>query len=137
MLPSTTNTRRQLIETYCGSHGIEIARLLEMDAMLGTLDFVSRSDWLTILPGIMMAIDDPAGRLKVAPLAGPGLTLDLVMIEPARRPMSPEATAFLDLLQGEAVRLNGRWVTSASAIETGDRPAAKVKTARQAAHHRT
>ena len=32
-------------------------RVLELDAMLGTLDFVSRSDWVTILPGIMMAAD--------------------------------------------------------------------------------
>lgn len=114
VLPSKSNTRRQLIETYCGSNGIQIARLIEMDAMLGTLDFVSRSDWLTILPGIMMAIDDPARRLKVNPLAGPALDLDLVLIEPSRRPMSTPAQVFLTLLQAEALRLNARW--------TGEQP---------------
>jgi LysR family transcriptional regulator, nitrogen assimilation regulatory protein len=108
-LPSRVNTRRQLIETYCAANGIEIARLIEMDAMMGTLDFVSRSDWLTILPGIMMAVDDPAGRLKVAPLADPPMSLDLVLIEPSRKPLSPAASLFLDMLQKEAERLNARW----------------------------
>ncbi len=116
VLPSKTNTRRQLIETYCGSNGVEITRLIEMDAMLGTLDFVSRSDWLTILPGIMMAIDDPAGRLKVAPLIDPPMSLDLALIEPSRRPMSPAALAFLAMLEAEAHRLNARWYPPAGAV---------------------
>lgn len=109
VLPSTANTRRQLIETYCGSNGVEIARLIEMDAMLGTLDFVARTDWITILPGIMMAIDDPGGQFKVSPLNEPGMTLDLILIEPSRRPMSPAAKLFLSMLQDEADRLNARW----------------------------
>jgi DNA-binding transcriptional LysR family regulator len=113
VLPSKVNTRRQLIETYCGSNGVEIERLIEMDAMLGTLDFVSRSDWLTILPGIMMAIDDPAGRFKVCPLSDPPLDLDLVLIEPSRRPLSQAAQLFLAMLDREATRLNARWVTPA------------------------
>ena len=109
VLPSKANTRRSLIETYCASNGVAIARILELDAMLGTLDFVARTDWMTILPGIMMAVDDPSGQLKVNPIDRPEFTLDLVLIEPSRRPMSEAASAFLALLQTEAVRLNKRW----------------------------
>jgi LysR family transcriptional regulator, nitrogen assimilation regulatory protein len=109
VLPGMVNTRRALIERYCASNGIEIARVIEMDAMLGTLDFVARSDWLAILPGIMMAVDAPLGQLKVAPLADPPMALDLVLIEPSRRPLSKPAEAFLALLQAEALRLNARW----------------------------
>jgi LysR family transcriptional regulator, nitrogen assimilation regulatory protein len=112
VLPSKANTRRQSIETYCSANGIEIARLIEMDAMLGTLDFVSRTDWLTILPGIMMAVDDPSGRLKTSPIVSPTMTLDLVLIEPSRQPLSKAAQLFLDLLQAEALRLNARWKTA-------------------------
>lgn len=116
VLPSKGNTRRHRVETYCASNGIEIVRLLEMDAMLGALDFVARSDWLTILPGVMMAVDDP--RLKVNPLANPALDLDLALIEPSRRPLSKAAGWFLALLEEEAVRLNGRW----TAHPAGDAP---------------
>jgi LysR family transcriptional regulator, nitrogen assimilation regulatory protein len=128
VLPSITNTRRQLIETYCASNSVEIARLLEMDAMLGTLDFVSRSDWQTILPGIMMAVDDPSGRLKVAPLADPVMTLDLALIEPARKPMSDAAAAFLALLEAEAHKLNARWDLPEMPVPAKARVLKKVKT---------
>ena len=122
VLPSKANTRRQSIETYCGSNGIEIARLIEMDAMMGTLDFVARSEWRTILPGIMMAIDDP--RLRVDPLADPPLMLDLVLIEPSRRPMSQAAKVMLAMLEAEAGRLNQRW-----AVPEADPPVKKRRKA--------
>jgi LysR family transcriptional regulator, nitrogen assimilation regulatory protein len=109
VLPSKANTRRSLIETYCASNGVAIARILELDAMLGTLDFVARTDWMTILPGIMMAVDDPGRQLKVNPVDRPAFTLDLVLIEPSRRPMSEAAAVFLELLEAEALRLNARW----------------------------
>jgi LysR family transcriptional regulator, nitrogen assimilation regulatory protein len=115
VLPSTINTRRQLIETYCRSNGVEIAQLVEMDAMLGTLDFVARSDWRTILPGIMMAIEDPSGQLVSNLINDPPLLLDLVLIEPSRRPMSQPAKVFLGMLLDEAQRLNTRWITQAEA----------------------
>ena len=114
VLPSKINTRRTLIETYCSSNGVEVARLLEMDAMLGTLDLVSRSAWMTILPGIMMAVDDAAGQFKVAPLADPPMSLDLVLIEPSRRLMSQAAQVFLGMLEAEAERLNARWLPDAA-----------------------
>jgi LysR family nitrogen assimilation transcriptional regulator len=109
VLPSKANTRRALIETFCASNGVAIARILELDAMLGTLDFVARTDWMAILPGIMMAVDDPGRQLKVNPIHRPEFTLDLVLIEPSRRPMAPAAAVFLELLQAEALRLNARW----------------------------
>ncbi len=115
VLPSKANTRRQLIETYCSAIGADIIRLVEMDAMLGTLDLVSRSDWRTILPGIMMAIDDPAGRLSTSLIVDPQLDLDLVLIEPARRTMSQSAKVFLAMLKAEAQRLNARWTAPGTA----------------------
>jgi LysR family transcriptional regulator, nitrogen assimilation regulatory protein len=134
VLPSKANTRRNLIETYCSAHGIEIVRLIEMDAMLGTLDFVARTDWQTLLPGIMMAVDDPAGRLITAPIADPPMMLDLVLIEPSRRPMSAPARVFLDMLQIESERLNARWETPVlrPAVMPHARPAGKADAAKPA-----
>lgn len=47
VLPGIANTRRRLIETYVASNGVAIERMLEMDSMMGTLDFVRGSDWCT------------------------------------------------------------------------------------------
>jgi LysR family transcriptional regulator, nitrogen assimilation regulatory protein len=114
VVPSKANTRRRLIETYLASNGVEVDRLLELDAMLGTLDFVARTDWLAILPGIMMANETPRSRqFTVNPIAPP-FALDLVLIEPSRRPMSPGAQALLAMLEEESARLNRRWESGAN-----------------------
>jgi DNA-binding transcriptional LysR family regulator len=95
---------------------VQIEQMVELDAMLATLDLVARSDWVTVLPGIMMALDTGTPPLKVNPLADPPLSLDLVMIEPSRRSMSEVARAFLAALEAESQRLNLRWSGPAPAV---------------------
>ena len=114
VLPGRGNTRRHTLETYCAANGVSIERLIELDAMLATLDLVARSDWMTVLPGIMMALDD--GRQhRVNPLAEPPFWLDLVLIEPSQRTMTAAARAFLAQLEAEAQRLNLRWTADVAA----------------------
>jgi DNA-binding transcriptional LysR family regulator len=109
VVPSKANTRRRLIETYIASNSVKVERMLELDAMLGTLDFVAQTDWVAILPGIMMANETRRRQFTVNPIAGPHFGLDLVLIEPSRRPMSPGAQVFLEMLEEESVRLNRAW----------------------------
>ncbi len=108
VMPGAANTRRQSIETYCAMTGASIARIIELDAMFGTLDFVARTDWLTILPAVMMG-DKLGPDLCAARMEDPSLELDLVQIEPARKPLLPEAAAFALLLQEEAHRTSALW----------------------------
>ena len=109
VVPGPQNTRRRSIETYLAANGLQCERVLELDAMLGTLDFVSRSDWVTILPGIMMAADIERPSVTINPIIDPVFTLDLVLIEPSRRAMSPAARSFLEMLQVESERLEEPW----------------------------
>ena len=91
------------------SNGVRLERLLELDAMLGTLDFVARTDWVAILPALMMGIEAGPRRFCVNPLISPAFGLDLVLIEPSRRPLAPGAQAFLQMLEDESRRINRRW----------------------------
>jgi DNA-binding transcriptional LysR family regulator len=109
VVPSKINTRRLTLETYCAANGVDIERLVELDGMLATLDFVARSHWVAVLPGIMMATDAGVPPLKVNPLTEPPLILDLILIEPSRRAMAPAAECFLVQLETESKRLNARW----------------------------
>jgi DNA-binding transcriptional LysR family regulator len=109
IVPGAQNARRTLIESYLVSNNIPVERTLELDAMLGTLDFVANSDWVTILPGIMMVSDVMRPHLTISPIVDPVLTVDLVLIEPSRRVLSPAAKAFVDILQDETERLNTIW----------------------------
>jgi len=88
---------------------VRLERLLELDAMLGTLDFVARTDWVAILPALMTGIETRARLFCVNPIVSPPFSLDLVLIEPSRRPMAPGAQAFLQMLEDESHRINRRW----------------------------
>jgi DNA-binding transcriptional LysR family regulator len=112
VLPGIQNARRHTLDGYITANSVKIDRILELDAMLGALDLVGQSDWLTIVPGIMMA-DDPAhGRWSVSPLADPALSVDLMLIEPASRPLDAATAAFLTILETETARVNATWVNA-------------------------
>lgn len=101
VLPGRSNARRQNIEHYMKVNEIEVAEILELDTMHGTLGIVAHSEWVTILPGIMCLPDLDGDRRQVTPLAAPPLTVDYARIEPVKNPLSTAAQAFADILQEE------------------------------------
>ncbi len=109
VLPGHENTRRSSLESHLSSNGARIRAILELDAMMGTLDLVANADWVTILPGVMMASDLDHDRFSINPIVDPPLNLDLVLIEPARRPMDLAAQAFLEMLEASAEKVNACW----------------------------
>lgn len=103
IVPARANVRRARIDEYVESLGVRVARVMEMDAMIGTLELVAKSDWITILPWVICSPDaanDGRDR-RVSPLIDPTLFSDFVVIEPASRPLSPEGHLFLDALRTE------------------------------------
>jgi len=109
VLPSHANARRGQLETYFATNGVAIECVVEMDAMMGTLDLVANSDWVTIIPALMMTPEIDTMQFSVAPLVDPTAPLDLVVIEPMRRTLRPTGQAFLEILREESGRLNKRW----------------------------
>jgi DNA-binding transcriptional LysR family regulator len=109
VVPGPGNTRRRNLETYFQTHGVEIAAKLEMDAMIGTLEFVARSDWVAVLPSLIAVNDIGAGNLVVNPIAAPALHADFVLIQPARRTFSVAARLFLDRFEAEVANIHAVW----------------------------
>lgn len=102
VLPGTQNVRRRNLETYFASNGVEVERRLELDAMIGTLEFVAQTDWVAVLPGILMGAALDGQRYEMRPLDAPQLHAEFVLIEPARRMTDPAARSFAQLLAGYA-----------------------------------
>lgn len=105
VLPSFRQTRRTALEHYFRTCGARVKRRLEIDTMLGTLRLVEQSEWLTILPAIMMVQDFRERRLTVHPIADAPLTLDIFEIHEERTPLTPIATTFVTSLRHEADRI--------------------------------
>ena len=107
--PGPGNVRRRNLETYFQTHGVEIEALLEMDAMIATLEFVARSDWSTILPSVISVNDIGRGELIVNPIVSPELHAEFVVIQPTRRTLSTQARMFLDRFEQEVEHIHDVW----------------------------
>jgi LysR family transcriptional regulator, nitrogen assimilation regulatory protein len=109
VIPGPDNIRRRNLETYFQTHGVEIAAMLEMDAMIGTLEFVGRTDWMTVLPSLISVNDIDKGDLVVNPIVEPPLYAEFVLIQPARRTLSVPARLFLERFEAEIAGIQAIW----------------------------
>lgn len=122
VLPGGSNIRHHTIESYCAANEVTLAQIIELDAMLGTLDFIAQTDWVSILPAIMMHQHGGNRALTVNPITAPAMHIDLMMITPIRSPLSKPAAQFTDLLREEARKVSAEWDGSAEQTETARRP---------------
>jgi LysR family tcuABC transcriptional regulator len=110
LLPSRANVRRRNIEIYFQTHGVEVADVIEMDAMISTLALIPHSDWVAILSGLICIADIGRERERViSPIYDPPLIAEFVVISPARRPLTAQAQLFLELFEAEIARIQGVW----------------------------
>ena len=109
VVPSPHNTRRRNLETYFHTHGVEVDAMLEMDAMIGTLEFVARTDWVTVLPSLISVNDLGKGELVVNPFVDPPFYAEFIVIEPARRPLSTQARLFLQRFEADIAHIQTAW----------------------------
>jgi LysR family transcriptional regulator, nitrogen assimilation regulatory protein len=119
VVPRPDNVRRRNLEVYLQTYGVEVAQMIEMDAMIGTLEFVARTDWVTVLPGLICVNDISDGDLAVNPI-DPPLFAEFVVITPARRTLSTQARLFLEQFEAEVGRIEQVWE---QALSGRDKPA--------------
>jgi LysR family transcriptional regulator, nitrogen assimilation regulatory protein len=109
VLPGPDNIRRRNLDTYFQSHGVEVAATLEMDAMIATLEFVARSDWVTVLPSVISINDIGRGELIVNPIVSPQMHAEFVVIQPTRRTLTTQARLFLERFEAEVAHIHDVW----------------------------
>jgi len=78
-------------------------------AMIATLEFVARSDWVTILPSVISVNDIGRGELIVNPIINPELHAEFVVIQPTRRKLSMQARMFLERFEAEVTHIHNIW----------------------------
>ncbi|MBX2880354.1 MAG: LysR family transcriptional regulator [Granulosicoccus sp.] len=101
ILPGPENARRLRIEETLRAIDVPIDKIMELDAMMATLDLVTRSDWVTIVPGCLVINDVASGVRNLHPIKRPRMSLDYVLVEQASRTLSPAAQLLRDELRNE------------------------------------
>jgi LysR family transcriptional regulator, nitrogen assimilation regulatory protein len=110
LLPGRSNVRRRNIEVYFETHGVEVEAIIEMDAMISTMQFVRLTDWVTILSGMICYADigRDMGRV-MSPIEDPPLIAEFVVISPARRKLSTQAELFLQIFEADIEHIQEVW----------------------------
>jgi LysR family tcuABC transcriptional regulator len=81
--------------------------MIEMDAMMATFDFVARSDFVTVLPGLICVNDIGKDELVVNPI-DPPLYAEFIVITPTRRTLSTAARLFLERFEQDLTETEKR-----------------------------
>ena len=123
IVPGRANVRRRNIEVYLQTHGVEVAELIEMDAMIGTIQFVARSDWVAILSGLFCVTDIDRNERIISPLYDPPLFAEFVVITQARRTLSTQARLFLEVFEAEIAHIQKVWAQTIPPTMFPERPA--------------
>jgi LysR family tcuABC transcriptional regulator len=126
IVPGRDNVRRRNLETYFQTHGVEVDAMLELDAMIGTLELIARSDWVTVLPSLISVNDITTGEFTVNPI-DPALHAEFVVIQPSRRTLSTQARLFLEQFKAEVAQIQARWAKALGSVK----PPSKLRPLRQ------
>lgn len=101
VLPGPENARRARVEECIQTVNVPVAKIMELDAMMATLDLVAKSDWVTIVPGCLVIDDIESGNRNLHPIEQPVMSLDYVLVEQASKTLSSAAQLLRDALQDE------------------------------------
>jgi LysR family nitrogen assimilation transcriptional regulator len=102
--PGPDNIRRRNLEIYFQSNNVAIDRMIEMDAMMATFDFIARTDFVTVLPGLICVNDIGKGEFTINPI-DPPLYAEFIVITPARRTLSTPARLFLERFEADLAQM--------------------------------
>jgi DNA-binding transcriptional LysR family regulator len=109
VLPSRANSRRPYLDSQLARAGVAPARIMDIDGMTGTLEFVAGSDWATILPVTNCLGELARGRLRLNPIVDPGIAFEFILIEATRRPLSAAARLFVAAIEARLAEIGDEW----------------------------
>ena len=98
VLPSPRHSLRTLADRLIERGDLRLARLMEIDGLYATLQFVRNSDWTTLSPLTTMAGHDREPGLSWAVISRPLTRLDYYLIHQQRRPPSRSANLLIERL---------------------------------------
>lgn len=105
VLPGPENARRAKIDEYIRAYGLDVAAIMELDSMYGTLQLVAQSDWATIAPAILSYPDLDGHTRSLHPIADPSIPLDYVIVSSSTDALSNAARMFVEALTAQTTRL--------------------------------
>jgi LysR family nitrogen assimilation transcriptional regulator len=110
VVPSRLHSLRKAIERHIRSSEGGLTRIVEIDGLISTIEFVRNSEWATILPAVAIIDDVRRQTLCADPIVDPVPWLDYYLIQAKDRPASVATGNFIALLKGILERSPREWL---------------------------
>lgn len=98
VLPSRRHGLRIVIDQALAAQGIELVPHMELDDLTVIESFLRRNDWVSVLPATVLQRGLEEGAVRAYPMEAPGITRRMVCVHDSRRPLTPAATLFIDII---------------------------------------
>ncbi|MGQ9367068.1 LysR family transcriptional regulator [Azospirillum sp. ST 5-10] len=119
VIPSKRHGLRTVLDQATESHGIDLVPGLEIDALIPIAELVARTDWVTVLPSIVVNEGLAAGTLR-AHAIDPPIVRTLAWIHHPRRPLSPAAVRFKETMNAHLLHAARSLPTITPALPAAD-----------------
>jgi LysR family transcriptional regulator, nitrogen assimilation regulatory protein len=109
VLPSTVHGTRKFVDEFVRFSDIEVRQVIEMDGIVGMLDFVRQSDWMALLPFVAVRHDLAETDLVISPIAGNEIPMEYFLSNHASSPISAAGRLFAEVLSQELAEVAALW----------------------------
>ena len=107
--PTMRHALRRNIERSIRTSNVSVERVLEMDAMEGTFEFIKTTDWATILPLTAVVNELESEQLCLNPIAEPSIKSDFYLAHLTQSPFSAATQSFVNALKEAARASTDAW----------------------------
>jgi len=109
VMPSSQHSLRTMLERYIKMGNLKIERVIEIDGLFGSLEFIRNSDFSAILPVTTFVRDLDQGEFIVSPLDGLQTTFEFFLVHQTQRPLSPAARELVTRLERALRHTSNAW----------------------------
>ena len=99
VLPSSQHSLRAIIERYIKLGDIKVERIIEIDGLFGSLEFIQHSDFSAIFPVTTIVRDLDQDDVIVNPLEDMQTNFEYFLIHQTQRPLSAAARELVARLE--------------------------------------
>lgn len=108
-LPSATNSLRPKISEAIRHNEIAVERTISIASLSAGLEFLSQTDWASILPYWICLQEIGNERLTINPIVVPSLNVEVELVHPTQQPLSKPAMTFYKYFFDELNRSMDEW----------------------------
>lgn len=108
-VPSATHSLRPRIDSAIRNGEIVVERTISIASLSAVLEFLSLTDWSSILPFWICLKELGNERLTVNPIIEPELSVELALIHPSQRPLSRASSQLYHYFRQELQRSEEEW----------------------------